>query len=83
MNFSKGGSSKGKKPMVSKSAPNSCPNCGKAHGGRPCLFGSNVCFTCGQTGHMLETVLKRSRQVKEQSLQLKGESLLSKVLRTL
>ncbi|KAF7807646.1 Transposon Ty3-I Gag-Pol polyprotein [Senna tora] len=51
MNFSKGRSSKGKKPMVSKSAPNSCPNCGKAHGGRPCLFRSNVCFTCGQTRH--------------------------------
>ncbi|KAF7844254.1 DNA-binding protein HEXBP-like [Senna tora] len=51
MNFSKGGSSKGKKPMVSKSAPNSCANCGKTHGGRPCLFSSNVCYTCGQTGH--------------------------------
>ncbi|KAF7800665.1 Transposon Ty3-I Gag-Pol polyprotein [Senna tora] len=51
MNFSKGGSSQGKKPMVSKSAPNSCPNCGKTHGGRPCLFGSNVCYSCGQTGH--------------------------------
>ncbi|KAF7832092.1 Retrotransposable element Tf2 [Senna tora] len=37
--------------MVSKSAPNSCPNCGKTHGGRLCLFGSNVCFTCGQTEH--------------------------------
>ncbi|KAF7801226.1 hypothetical protein G2W53_044506 [Senna tora] len=51
MNFSKGGSSKGKTPMVSKSAPNSCPNCGKTHGGRPCLFGSNVYYSCGQTGH--------------------------------
>ncbi|KAF7802217.1 Transposon Ty3-I Gag-Pol polyprotein [Senna tora] len=51
MNFSKGGSSKGKKPMVSKSASNSCPNCGKIHGGRPCLFGLNVCYSCGQTGH--------------------------------
>ncbi|KAF7800938.1 DNA-binding protein HEXBP-like [Senna tora] len=51
MHFSKGGSSKGKKPMVSKFASNSCPNCGKIHGVRPCLFGSNVCYSCGQTGH--------------------------------
>ncbi|KAF7800737.1 Transposon Ty3-G Gag-Pol polyprotein [Senna tora] len=51
MNFSKGEGSNVKKPMGSKSAPNSCPNCGKTHGGRPCQFGSNVCYSCGQTGH--------------------------------
>ncbi|MED6202910.1 hypothetical protein PIB30_110341 [Stylosanthes scabra] len=29
-----------------------CNKCGKNHGNKPCLFGSMVCYTCGQPGHI-------------------------------
>ncbi|MED6117453.1 hypothetical protein PIB30_110114, partial [Stylosanthes scabra] len=29
-----------------------CATCGKPHGNRPCLMGTNACFRCGEPGHM-------------------------------
>ncbi|KAF7821438.1 DNA-binding protein HEXBP-like [Senna tora] len=51
MNYSKGRTSQGKKPMMSKPAPKLCSKCGKTHEDKPCLLGSNVCYTCGVMGH--------------------------------
>ncbi|KAF7823810.1 Transposon Ty3-G Gag-Pol polyprotein [Senna tora] len=51
MNYFKGGTSQGKKPMMSKPAPKLCSKCEKTHGDKPCLLGSNVCYNCGVTGH--------------------------------
>ncbi|KAF7812429.1 uncharacterized protein G2W53_033405 [Senna tora] len=64
MSFAKDGGGKGKKPMVSNLAPKPYSNCGKTHGGKPCLFGSNVSYIAVKWGITLETVLKRSRQGK-------------------
>ncbi|KAF7826427.1 DNA-binding protein HEXBP-like [Senna tora] len=51
MNYSKGGTSQGKKPMMSKPAPKLCSKCGKTHGDKSCQLRSNVSYTCGVTGH--------------------------------
>ncbi|XP_016199566.1 uncharacterized protein LOC107640566 [Arachis ipaensis] len=29
-----------------------CSRCGKDHGNRPCQYGTNNCYTCGEPGHM-------------------------------
>ena len=36
---------------TSQNRPTSCPQCGKNHGDRPCLWRQYTCFKCGEVGH--------------------------------
>ncbi|TMX05699.1 hypothetical protein EJD97_008127 [Solanum chilense] len=42
----------------------SCGNCGRSYGGE-CIVGSNSCYGCGKSGHMIRKYAYGSNQAKE------------------
>ncbi|KAF7812348.1 Retrovirus-related Pol polyprotein from transposon 17.6 [Senna tora] len=76
MNYSKGGTSQGKKPMMSKSAHNLCSNCEKTHGDKPCLLRSNACHTCGETRHFARDCPKKKQTLEGVKPPTRGRELM-------
>ena len=46
-----------------------CPKCGKRHFNTPCRAGMNVCYKCGEPGHMKRDCRSNVLQINSMSLQ--------------
>ena len=51
-----------------------CRKCGKLHGGE-CMMGTNTCYSCGKSGHMVKDCAnRRSQEQEKERVQPNGPS---------